>query len=199
MERKIVNAEVVKNMLANLFMDELQGYQLGTPQVKLLFSTSVLDYVPGIVIEAQRQKEVKYLIYSPLQLSINIFEEMPETPDYEIGKNYHQGILTAEIIKNNDEVKIELYQDSFAKKRCKTKEQAEMQIKAFVAMSGIDLQQDYFKIPGLEIVAGSIDNNDYWLMPHRGNYAFLVNKANSEVSYIQLSSDKINSIINETF
>lgn len=194
MERKNINKEDVKNMLANLFMDELQGYMLNTPEVKLLFSTSMLDYVPGILVEAKKQSEVKYLIYSPLQLSINIFDEMPETPDYEIGKSYHQGILTAEIVKDNEDVEIELYQDSFAKKRCKTKEQAEMQIKAFVAMSSIDLQQDYFKIPGQEIITGQIKENTYWLMPHRGNYAFLVNKANSEVSYVSLKFQELSVI-----
>ena len=191
MERKIVNAEAVKTMLANLFADELQGFKLGTPEVKLLFSTAALDYVPGIVITAQKQDEVKYLIYSPLQMSINIFEEMPETPEYEIGKTYHQGVLSAEIIKENQELYIALSQDSFTKKRCKNKEQAEMLIKAFVAMSDISLQQDYFKIPGQEIVSAQIENLQYWLMPHRGNNVFLVNKNNSQVTYTTVRLQQI--------
>lgn len=188
MERKIVNKAEVKTMLTNLFMDELQGYNLGNPEVKLLFSTSVMDYVPGLVIDAQKANEIKYLIYSPLQMSINIFEDMPQTPDYEMGKAYHRGILTAEI--ENDE--IVLSKESFSSgKRCRNKEQAEMQIKAFVAMSDIELQQNYFKIPGLEIVSAQVDNQQVWLKPHRGDYAFMVNKNNSETTYSLLQTQQI--------
>ena len=170
-------------MLANLFMDELQGFTLSEPDVKLVFCTSVLDYVPGIVIKAQKANEVKYLIYSPLQMNINIFEEKPQMHPYET-KAYHQGILTAEV-ENNE---IFLNKETFASnKRCRNQKQAEMLIKAFVAMSDISLQQDYFKIPGQEIISPKIAEQQYWIMPHRGNYGFCVNATDSNVVYQRIS------------
>lgn len=177
-----VSKEEVKNMLANLFMDELQGYNLSTPQVKLLFSTSILDYVPGIIVEAAKGNEVKYLIYSPLQMSINIFEELPIAPQLEIGNTYHQGFLNADVIGEIGDANIVLSKEN-AENACKDKSTAEALIKAFVAFSEISLQQDYFKIPGQEIFSCLIKNERYWLMLHRGTYAFFVNQKDSQVTY----------------
>lgn len=177
-----VSKEDVKNMLSNLFMDELQGYDLGTPQVKLLFSTSILDYVPGVIIEAAKRKTVKYLIYSPLQMNINIFDELPLTPQLEIGNTYHQGYLNADVIGEVGDANIVLSKED-TESVCKDKSMAEALIKAFVAFSEISLLQDYFKIPGQEIFSCLIDNEKYWLMQHRGTYAFFVKQKDSQVEY----------------
>ncbi len=186
---KRVNKEEVKNMLANLFMDELQGYELKAPQVKLLFSTSAMDYVPGIMVEAERQKEVKYLVYLPLQLSINIFDELPQTPDVELNKNYHLGILNARIIRDGDSAEIILDKDIFVGKPCRDKTQAEMLIKAYVIMS--DMQYDYFKIVGEDIFSDYVSGTKYWIKPSRGNNAFWVNSNNSEISYCRMIGNKL--------
>lgn len=195
MEKKFltVSKEEVKNMLSNLFMDELQGYNLSTPQVKLLFSTSILDYVPGIVIEAAKGNEVKYLIYSPLQMSINIFEELPIAPQLEIGNTYHQGFLNADVIGEIGDANIVLSKDN-AENACKEKSTAEALIKAFVAFSEISLQQDYFKIPGQEVFSCLIDNEKYWVMQHRGTYAFFVKQNDSQVTYQSTKGKQITKI-----
>ncbi len=184
MEKKFltVSKEEVKNMLSNLFMDELQGFELGSPRVKLLFSTSILDYVPGIIIEAAKGNEVKYLIYSPLQMNINIFDELPLAPQLEIGNTYHQGYLNADVIGEVDDANIVLNKED-TENVCKDKSMAEALIKAFVAFSEISLLQDYFKIPGQEIFSCLIDNEKYWLMQHRGTYAFFVKQKDSQVEY----------------
>lgn len=177
-----VSKEEVKNMLANLFMDELQGYELGSPQVKLLFSTSILDYVPGIIIEAAKGNEVKYLIYSPLQMNINIFDELPLAPQLEIGNTYHQGYLNADVIGEIGDANIVLSKEN-VESLCKDKSMAESLIKAYAAFAEISLQQDYFKIPGQEIFSCLINNEKYWLMQHRGTYAFFVKQKDSQVEY----------------
>lgn len=188
MEKK-VNREDVKNMLSNLFMDELQGYNLSAPQVKLLFSTSAMDYVPGIIVEAQRQNEVKYLIYLPLQLSINIFDEKPQTLDVELNKAYHIGVLNAQIVKEDDAFEIIIEQDTFVEKPCRNKTQAETLIKAYVIMS--DMQYDYFKIVGEDIFSDYVSGTKYWIKPSRGNNAFWVNSNNSEISYCRMIGNKL--------
>ena len=152
MEKKFltISKADVKNMLSNLFMDELNGFELGHPEVKLLFSTSAMDYVPGIVIKAAKGNEVKYLIYSPLQMSINIFDEIPVAPQLEVGKTYHQGFLNADVIGEIGNADIVLSKED-TECACKDKSMAESLIKAFVAFLFFFLLQDYFKISGQAI------------------------------------------------
>lgn len=190
---KIVNKEEVKSMLCNLFMDELQGFTLSEPEVILIFNTSILDYVPGICIKATDSRETKYLIYSPLQMIINIFDEKPNLQPIEIGKKYHQGVLNASIItdKSKKEPEIFLYRDHIDGKLCKDASQADVLVKAFVAMSDILVQQNYFKIPGQDVVPVEIDTTVYWLKPHRGNFAFTVDVKNSKVFYRHRRSQNI--------
>ena len=190
-EKKFLEKKVVNEILGSVFMDELAGYTLSKAEVKLVFSTATMDYVPGIVIPAISGKEKKYLIYSPLQMSINIFDELPNIPEAEVGKSYHQGVMCAAIVCEQGEKEIVLYKDKVEGRPCRDKAQAEALIKAYVAMSDKAMQHDYFKISGQDIFSAEISGIKYWLKQHRGNKGFLVDTTNSVVSYCNLICDRL--------
>lgn len=181
-----VKLSEIKKELAIVLADEIIGFSLGKPQFKLIFCTSKIDYCPGVVVEAIKGSEVKYLVYSPFMGMMSVLNDGTFLEISEIGKKYHNGYLNAEIIGEKDNVGIILYRDKIEGNVCKKVDQAKDLIKAFVAMSDSDLRFEYYKQKA-EVVPVMIDEVLYWFLNSksyaRASFGFFVNIANSVVTY----------------
>lgn len=196
MEVKKIAENEVKSLLMKLFSDELQGCETTTLSVKMLYNITARDYTPAYVLEAKSAKEKKFLIYSPLQMLVNVCDELTFEEVGHIGNVYHQGCLNAYINHEDKDMAICLFLDECEGSLCKDREKALSLIKAKVAMLPF-LQVDFFKFPLQEIYPCKIENVLYWLMPHKGNCCFLVNVSNSEVSYVDVKPEYITFIHEE--
>ncbi len=183
MEVRSIAASDVKNLLTTLFSDEIEGFQTQDLDVRMLFNITSREYAPAYVLPAQAKNEKKYLIYSPLQMLVNVCDDLTFKDALTQKDVYHQGYLNAYVTEDGKGgVGINLFLDECEGTVCKSKENALALIKAKVAFTP-SLQVDFFKFPIQEIYPCLIGKSIYWMMPHKNNLCFLVNVANSEVTY----------------
>lgn len=187
----LLDAANVKDLFSGLFSAEFGNWQMGAPELKMLFSSVNRDYVPGFVMKLKKQAtaQERYFLYSPLQQVICLMEEGEMFETAPLQKEYSvKGVFGKATSLYPAQMKIWA---EMPEETCLKEEQALLAIKAFVATETVRLKIEFFKSGGYKVKAGSIDGTPCWLMRKENNKAFVVDVATSEVTFTSLKDKKV--------
>lgn len=186
-----LNSDGVKELYRAIYGAEFSDWTDQKIEIKMLYSTTKRDYVPGFVMELKKASsdEHRYFIYSPLQ-NIAFVSEVSDgfknysdfTKEYEVEGGIQGAVCSTQCPLIN------IWGD-LPTGQCLTKEKAMLAIKAFVVLGSIRKKIEFFQTEERKVLPGIVDNKKCWLMYTKNNNVFIVDEETSEVTLKSLGRE----------
>lgn len=142
----VLNLAEVATEMVEVLGNEVVGFELGKAQICDIFCYALLCDAPAVVIKAEKDNELKYLVYSPLSAQMFITDEPIDTPST-LGRSYENGCLSAIVVEDNGEKTLQLKINA-PDLLCCNKEKAQNLLTGFLAITyERSIRMSYYRLP----------------------------------------------------
>lgn len=95
-----VNLQEITEDMVKVLGNEVTGYKLGSAEICNIYCPQILGYAPAVFLKAQKNEELKYLVYSPLSAQMLVTDEAPLLLS-EHGESAVNGCLSAKVVEKD--------------------------------------------------------------------------------------------------